>query len=182
MKPVDWYALIPLSALGAWALNLLLNTPFEIRRNDAFVRRRDADLAKHLEDDDRQLGIELRRVTNAMASQGQLHSGALLRARQGARDHVLSRWEDQLRDATRDLENIELSERWWHGVWRRLSNRPLPHLETPESDRCGSTLARWRVPEVAAEMSEPEPGIHPNSVKPLGVESSTYSATGPFRP
>lgn len=179
---MDWWTLIPISALGAWVLNVVASTPFELRRNDARIRRRDADLVKWLEDDDRQLLIELKRLTNSMASDGQLYSGALLTARRSARDHVLRRWDDQLRAARREVEDVELSERWWHRLWRRIRDRPLPELEAPDCERTRDTLARWQIPETGAAMSEPDPGIHPGSIKPIDVTPHPPSPTGPFQP
>lgn len=117
------------------------NVPLDIRRHDAHVRNRDEDLRSWIEDDDRQLKAEHLRI---LASESVKSAGPDLSIflYQQAKDQVVQRYRDQLRDAERTRLEIVLSEQVLHRIVRRVLTRPVPSLSAPSNME--EVLAHWR--------------------------------------
>ena len=124
-----------------------VNVPRDIRRGDERIRNRDEDLRTWIEDDDKELRQELIRisVTEARNTVGPDYS---VTQYQQAKDQVLHRYRDQLRDAHRLARNVELSEQLPHRLVRRLFKRPVPSLAAPAEK--AAILEQWKEPAEAA--------------------------------
>jgi hypothetical protein len=138
-----------IATIGALGGKRLLDVPSEIRRNDTRIRHRDDSLATWVRDDDRKLQVEVRRIDNRMASQGQGYSGARITARQAVRNEVIHRYEDQLTEAEQLVDVIRAEERCSHRFVRWAVRRPLPELTAP--DRVADLVVSW-------QQREPLPG------------------------
>lgn len=176
---------IPIGGFILLLAKLLIDIPLDVRSNDSKIRRRDTDLALWIIDDDEQLENELRGITNRLAAQGQLYSGALMNARNAARQAVQHRYEDQLREAKRVLEDVAITERVWHRVWRRLAHKPLPSLTTPDAADASVVVASWYRQEVELSATPATPvfpapqGPVQGLPTPTGMQSTP---TAPFPP
>lgn len=116
------------------------NVPRDIRRSDAHIRNRDEDLRTWIEDDDRHLKTEHLRI---LASESVKSAGPDLSILlyQQAKDQLVHRYRDQLRDAERARGEIVLSEQVLHRLARRILARPVPVLSAPSD--MSEVLAHW---------------------------------------
>ena len=137
MAPMLEAALIVLLTL---VLERAANVPRDIRRNDDRVRNRDEDLRTWIEDDDRQLKQEQLRI---LASESVKSAGPDLSIflYQQAKDQLVHRYRDQLRDAERIRREVVLSEQVPHRILRWFRSRPLPTISAPHD--VAETLAHW---------------------------------------
>lgn len=122
------------------ALERVVNVPRDIRRDDERIRNRDEDLQSWIEDDDKRLKQEQLRI---LASESVKSAGPDLSAvlYQQARDQLVHRYRDQLRDAERIRREVELSEQLLHGIARRVLGRPLPGFTAP--NEMAKVLDHW---------------------------------------
>lgn len=116
------------------------NVPRDIRRNDDRVRNRDEDLRTWIEDDDKQLKQEQLRI---LASESVKSAGPDLSIflYQQAKDQLVHRYRDQLRDAERIRREVVLSEQVPHRILRWFRSRPAPAISAPSD--LAETLAHW---------------------------------------
>lgn len=116
------------------------NVPRDVRRNDERIRNRDEDLRTWIEDDDKRLKDEHLQI---LASESVKSSGpdVSIFHYQRAKDQLVHRYRDQLRDAQRTRREVELSEQLLHRLVRRAFRRPLPSLSAPSV--MADVLAHW---------------------------------------
>lgn len=138
------------------AIERAITIPRDIRRNDELLRNRDEDLTTWIEDSDKDLASELRRVETAARETSRTY---LVGYRyQELKDALLHRYRDQRRDADRTFRSVAISEEAWHSWYRRVRKRSMPALTAPEVQ--AETLARW---DARAESPE-------QAIKRLGAE------------
>jgi hypothetical protein len=142
-------AQIVATVIGVVTLLKLVDVPGDVRRNDLRIRSRNESLATCVTDDDKALTIDLRRITTEMAAAGHLYSGAIINAKQYAKDVTVQRYGDQKTQAELVVADVETSEGLGHRAWRWLTGRPVPALTAPED--VAEVIARWEEPEIAAQ-------------------------------
>jgi hypothetical protein len=145
---MDWYAVIGI-VLALAGLKYLWDVPREVRPHDRKVRNRNDDLVNWIDDTKRDLRRELigQALRHVRSQQVQLPPYLRAYQKQKAKDEVVKRLGDQVRDANRYREEIELGEQLPHRLWRRLPwGSPLPQL-TALVEKAG-TIAWWKEPVV----------------------------------
>jgi hypothetical protein len=164
--------------LGLLGLNYLWTVGRDVRLHDQLVRNRDEDLGNWIDDADGDLTTELGKLTRKHVGTEHVQWPLYLRKfdKQQAKDEVLKRLGDQLRDATRYRQEIELSEGWHHRAWRRIASKPLPELSAEQEK--SDVIDRWKKPVTDEDIQGAEKTS--SLIRRLALKRST--PTGPFPP
>jgi hypothetical protein len=183
---MDVYAVIGI-VLGLVGLKFLWDVPRDVRQHDRKVRNRSDDLAGWIDDADGDLSNELTKLglrharatwtQNNQVQQVQWPLYLRVYQKQSAKDEVVKRLGDQVREANRYREEIELDEQLSHRLWRRMPwARPLPELTALEETT--ETIARWKEPVTQDEVKHDQDRA--GLIGKLAQRRST--PTGPFGP
>ncbi len=118
--------------------------PSEIAANDRAVGERDEDLDQWIADEHVQLKRRLETIRKELAATNTFYSGQYGHRLNLAKEEAIHAYRDQERQARRDVALIRDREHWPHGLWRKLTRRPLVQLKVPE--RADEVLDAWATP------------------------------------
>ncbi|HEY0392644.1 MAG TPA: hypothetical protein VGC63_13135 [Solirubrobacterales bacterium] len=116
----------------------------EVTLHDFEASERNRRLRIWVDDRTRELAQEISGISNRLASDGLLYSGAHGAAVTGAKAKALHQYRDEEEATTIDLMTLRASEGAWHSFWRVLRRRGAPTLTA--GAEVEPFLDRWREP------------------------------------
>jgi hypothetical protein len=116
----------------------------EVTLHDYEAAERNRRLRIWVDDRTREVVQEISGISNQLASQGQLYSGAHGTAVAVAKARALHQFRDEAEAARIDLMELRAKEGAWHSLWRVLRRRPDPSLTA--AAEVEPFLNRWREP------------------------------------
>lgn len=133
--------------------------PAEVARHDRQARALLEDLERWVWDEHRKLRQELDGITNTLAAQGQLHSGAHGAARAEAKTQALQRYRDRRSLKDRAFADLVAAEGWPHDLWRLV--RRINPIDYNIGFDGSTVIDEWRKP-VTRHGGEPIPVFDPS--------------------
>jgi hypothetical protein len=165
---VSFWSSLVVEVLGGIATALALGGAAAWFAASQQIRRHDEQVADLLEDNRRwfrdrnaKVEVDTRRVTTELAAQGQLHSGAMRRARHRVKRQALHEYRDEISAKRRRYRALRTAEGRWHALLRRRRRTLFPRLQLTNQER--EMLAAWRVFSDPGESGETHPVDDPTS-------------------